>query len=213
MTVRVATEAETPLITAGLASLLSPFGDRVRLVELADVALSRGEIDIVLYDPANALNDHALIDQLAATDLKTRRVAFAWSQEPAAVRAALASGAAGYIAKSAQPMDIVDALERIHQGHEVRPESPQRSPDGWTGAEAGLSGREAEVLALICQGLSNTEISERAFVSINTVKTYVRSAYRKIDVSTRPQAVIWGMANGFSPSIEQLDPNSTLTSK
>ena len=50
------------------------------------------------------------------------------------------------------------------------------------GAEHGLTARESEVLALIAQGLSNKEVAERAFVSLNTVKTFIRSAYRKIGV-------------------------------
>lgn len=54
-------------------------------------------------------------------------------------------------------------------------------------------------MALIAQGLSNQAIADRAFRSINSVKTCVRTAYRKIGVSSRSQAVIWAMANGFTP--------------
>ena len=49
------------------------------------------------------------------------------------------------------------------------------------------------MLALITQGLSNQEIAERSYLSINSVKTYIRTAYRKIGVSRRSQAVAWGM--------------------
>lgn len=64
---------------------------------------------------------------------------------------------------------------------------------------AGLSDREEQVLALIAQGLTNQEIADRVFVSINSVKTYIRSAYRKIGVSSRSQAVAWGLRNGLTP--------------
>ena len=67
-----------------------------------------------------------------------------------------------------------------------------------TGAElVGLTGREVEVLALIAEGLTNQEIADRVFISINSVKTYIRSAYRKIGVNSRSQAAVWGMQHGI----------------
>ena len=69
----------------------------------------------------------------------------------------------------------------------------------WPGQEAGLSARESEIIALITKGLTNQEIAERAYVSINSVKSYIRSAYRKIGVTRRAQAVAWAMQNGFEP--------------
>jgi DNA-binding CsgD family transcriptional regulator len=58
----------------------------------------------------------------------------------------------------------------------------------------GLSPRECEVLRLIADGLTNEEIADQVCLSINTVKTYVRTAYRKIGVTSRAQAVRWTMA-------------------
>ena len=79
----------------------------------------------------------------------------------------------------------------------------------WPGRAAGLSSREAEVIALITQGLSNQEIADRAYLSINSVKTYIRTAYRKIGVQKRPHAVLWGLANHFEPdTVRMIDPAS-----
>jgi NarL family two-component system response regulator LiaR len=62
-------------------------------------------------------------------------------------------------------------------------------------------------MALITQGLSNKEIAQRAFLGINSVKTYVRTAYRKINVTSRAQAVLWGVENGFKPdTLRTIDP-------
>ncbi|MFC7496758.1 MULTISPECIES: response regulator transcription factor [unclassified Nocardioides] len=69
-------------------------------------------------------------------------------------------------------------------------------PDSVT---ATLSEREVQVLALIAEGLSNQQIADRVYISINSVKTYIRSAYRKIGVSSRAQAVAWGLRNGVLP--------------
>ena len=62
---------------------------------------------------------------------------------------------------------------------------------------APLTGAKAEVIALITQGLSNHDFSDRAYLSINTVKTFIRSAYRKIDVTTRSAATSFAVKSGL----------------
>jgi len=66
------------------------------------------------------------------------------------------------------------------------------------GSDVGLTTREVEVLALIAQGLANHEIASRLFLSINSVKTYIRTAYRKIGVRSRSEAVGWAFRHGFA---------------
>lgn len=56
-------------------------------------------------------------------------------------------------------------------------------------ATLGISGREADVLALLAAGHSNQEIADRLFISLNTVKTHLNRVYQKLDVSRRVQAV------------------------
>ncbi|MDO9458226.1 response regulator transcription factor [Nocardioides sp.] len=58
-----------------------------------------------------------------------------------------------------------------------------------------LTDREHQVVALIARGCSNHEIAGQLYLSINSVKTYIRSAYRKIGVTRRTQAVIWAIAH------------------
>ncbi len=76
--------------------------------------------------------------------------------------------------------------------------------EAWPGQHQGLTARESEVIALVVAGLSNQEIADTAYLSINTVKTYIRTAYRRMGVSTRSQAVLWGLEHGFRPA----DPNA-----
>lgn len=64
-----------------------------------------------------------------------------------------------------------------------------------------LSTREREVLLLVASGCSNQEIAHALFVSVNTVKTYLRTTYRKLGVTRRSQAVLWAVAHRT-----QLDP-------
>ncbi len=53
------------------------------------------------------------------------------------------------------------------------------------------------MLELICAGHSNMEIADMLYLSINSVKTYIRSAYRRIGVTRRSQAVLWGVHAGI----------------
>jgi len=61
-----------------------------------------------------------------------------------------------------------------------------------------LTKREAEMLELIAQGLSNNEIAETTGLSINSIKSFIRSAYRKIGVEKRPLAIAWAFQNGYA---------------
>ena len=70
------------------------------------------------------------------------------------------------------------------------------------GETAGLSPREGSVLGLVVSGLSNQQIADRLYLSINSVKTYIRSTYRKVGVSSRAQAVAWGIQHGFPVNAE-----------
>ena len=96
------------------------------------------------------------------------------------------------------------AIEAVHAGEIVVPPRGRKvGPDAgdWPGRGAGLTAREAEIIALITQGLSNQEIAQRSYLSINSVKTYIRTAYRKMGVASRSQAVLWGVKHGFRPDV------------
>ena len=75
----------------------------------------------------------------------------------------------------------------------------------WPGRGEGLSEREAEILAFITQGLSNADVSARTYLWPNTVKSYIRTLYRKIGVASRTQAVLWGIDHGFAPDHHRID--------
>ena len=62
-------------------------------------------------------------------------------------------------------------------------------PSSWPGAGRGLTARQAEVVALLLQGLSNLEIADALYVDVNTVKTHLRHAYKALGVRSRSQAL------------------------
>ena len=75
----------------------------------------------------------------------------------------------------------------------------------WPGRGEGLSDRESEILALITQGKSNADVATLTYLSPNTVKSYIRTIYRKIDVGSRTQAVLWGVNHGFTPDHHRIE--------
>jgi len=201
MPIRIAVVNDYDLVVRGVGSILQGFPDQVRVVELDSGLVPEADVDLVLYDSFGqpqgaALDVPSLIGQTGA-----KVVIFSWNTQSELVEQSLAAGASGYISKSVSAEDLVKQLVLIHAGDTIVP--PDEDCDGvvgrWPGDEHGLSPREAEVLALICQGLSNDQICDRAYLSINTVKTYVRTLYRKIRVESRTQAVLWGIEHGFRP--------------
>jgi len=136
-------------------------------------------------------------------------VVYTWNFHPELVQNALDLGVHGYLSKALPARDLVQALEDVHAGETVVSDPPTRTraPNGsdWPGRHEGLSDREAEVLALITQGKDNAEIARRTYLSPNTVKSYVRNLYRKIEVDSRTQAVVWGVRHGFLPDHHRID--------
>ncbi len=69
-----------------------------------------------------------------------------------------------------------------------------------------LTEREREIMTLISAGYSNDVIATRLYLSLNTVKTHIRSGYRKAGVTTRAQAVLWGLRHGLVDVNLLIDP-------
>jgi len=193
------------VVVAGVAALLA--GERIEVVETDASLPVVSDVDIVLYDTFGQTQSDGIGFEDYVRDNNAKVVIYTWNLQPALIEAAVAAGARGYLSKALTGPEIVAALERVMDGEVVTlvgdNESSVDATGDWPGRAAGLSPREAEILALITQGLSNQEIADRAYLSINSVKTYIRSAYRKIGVTRRTQAVIWGMANGFTPDRER----------
>jgi NarL family two-component system response regulator LiaR len=202
--IRIAIVNDYEIVVAGVAAMLEPHRGRVSIVELDSGLPVLSDVDLILYDTFGQVQGDAVDLEDLVHGSEARVVIFSWNLQPELVEKAIGRGAAGYLSKGLSADEVVAAIEAIHIGDTVVPresaESVDRGASGeWPGREAGLTAREAEVLALITQGLSNQEIASQTYLSINSVKTYIRTAYRKIGVARRSQAVAWGMRHGFEP--------------
>jgi two-component system, NarL family, response regulator LiaR len=183
---------EPELVVSGVTGMLAQVGHTGGVVPVRP-GLDDARVDVLLCDPVGRgvqIEDY-LATVTTATDAPV--LVFTWGTSPNSLRRAMRSGARGVLSKTASAADLVAAVVAVHRGESLAPAPRTRSAPH----VAELSTREADVLALICRGMSNLEIAEELYVSVNSVKTYVRQVYQKISVSRRAQAVAWGLAHGF----------------
>ena len=207
---RVALVDDYDVVVVGLAHLFDPYRDRIVIAELDTNQPVNDHVDVVLYDSfAQPEADHDEIAVLVDNPHARHVVVYTWNFHPALIESALAKGSSGYLSKTLPARDLVTAIEAIANGDVIVSDPPPRSRSSvaldWPGRSEGLTDREAEVLALVTQGKSNNEIAAVMYLSINTIKTYIRSAYHKIGVTTRSRAMLWGLEHGFQPDHNRID--------
>jgi len=206
---RLAIVDDYAVVVAGVASFLA--AEQIDVVETGAMTPVITDVDIVLYDTFAQVQGVGLDLEDFVRDSGAKVVVYSWNLQPEMIEQAIARGACGYLSKVLTGPEIVAALERVMRGEVVILTGDNETSAGgvgdWPGRSVGLSPREAQIIALIVQGLTNQEIADRKFIGINSVKTYIRSAYRKIGVSRRSQAVLWGTRNGFEPdTLRTVDP-------
>ncbi len=209
--VRIAIVNDYEIVVAGTAAVLAPYPHRIQVVELDSRMPVISDVDVLLYDTFGQVPGHLVDFAGLVRGPAPRVVIFSWDLNSKLVSRAVEKGASGYLSKGLSAEQLVDSIERVHAGEIVLPSETETTSTvlagEWPGREAGLSARESEIIALITKGLTNQEIAERAYLSINSIKSYIRSAYRKIGVTRRSQAVAWGMQNGFEPDrVRRVEP-------
>ena len=203
--VRVAVLNDYEVIVRGIAGMLAPFADRVEVVELDSGLPVSQPVHVVLYDTyAAAAGDSQEIDRLARDPMVQHTVLYTWAITDKVIQIAATRHVSGVLSKSLGGAELVDALERIWAGQSVI--SPPEVDDedvregDWPGKEHGLTPRQSEMIVLIVAGLNNNEIAQRCYLSLNSVKSYIRAAYRTMGVDSRSQAILWGVEHGFRAS-------------
>jgi len=117
--------------------------------------------------------------------------------------AAIKAGARGYILKSAEAEQVVDAIRRIAAGEAILPPTLSArvldelvSP---TPTPGKLTPREIDVLQLVARGLGNKEIAVELSISAHTVKSHVRHILGKLSLRSRTEAAAYAVRAGLSP--------------
>ena len=207
--IRVLVVDDHTMVRRGLATFLKVFDD----LELAGEAAG-GQEAIQLcakIQPDVVLMDMVMPDMDGATTTRRIReqspsiqvIALTSFKEESLVQSAIQAGAIGYLLKDVSADELAQAIRSAHAGRStLSPEAAQAlvhavSQPPATGVD--LTERERVVLALMVEGLNNTQIAGRLTVSPSTIKSHVSNILSKLGVSSRTEAVTLALRYGLVP--------------
>lgn len=187
--ITVALVNDYEIIVQGLAAMLSPFADRVRVVEMKVGTEPKGRADVALFDTfAGRRSAVERARDMVEQGHVSHVLLYTWDAPPEFLALAADAGVSGVALKSHEGEELVDVIERVADGERIGLDNVHRGRHAR--APDTLSNREQEVLALIALGMSNIEIGKELFLSVDTIKTYVRRLYAKLGVRNRAQAAL-----------------------
>lgn len=207
--IRVMIVDDHTMVRRGLATFLKIFPDLVLVGEA-----STGEAAIELCDeiiPDVVLMDLVLPEMDGVTAIRTihkkhptiRFLALTSFKEGKLIKESLDAGAIGYLIKTITANELAQAIRSAHNGQAtLSPEATQvlvRTANHPSVQGSDLTERERQVLALMIEGLNNTQIAGKLNVSPSTIKSHVSNILSKLRVSSRTEAVTLALRNHIIP--------------
>ena len=221
MNIRVVVADDQELVRAGLCGIVGTATDLTVVgaagngAEAVDLA-HRQRPDVVLMDVRMPTMDGLEATGLITGSTPVRVLILTTFDLDEYVFAALRAGASGFLLKDAPPRDLLTAIRVVAAGEALLAPSvtrrlieqfvatPAAAPDPPPagslagGSLAGITPREREVLALVAEGMSNTEIAQRLHITRATAKTHVANLLTKLDARDRIQLVILAFRAGLA---------------
>jgi NarL family two-component system response regulator LiaR len=198
---------EHTMVRRGLATFLNAFDDlalageaaggRAALQLCAQVRPDVVLMDLVMPEMDGATATRAIRQQFPEVQV----LALTSYKDEALVQAALQAGAIGYLLKDVSAEELAQAIRAAHVGRStLSPEAAQALIHAATQAPPpghDLTARERMVLALMVEGINNTEIAARLTVSPSTIKSHVSNILSKLGVASRTEAVALAVRHGL----------------
>ena len=192
-----------PLMLKGMRRVLELAGD----IEVAGEAQTGTEVldlvrrfspDVVLLDTRLPVSDGTTcLDVLRARYPAVKVLVVSNYGDADHVERALRRGAAGYIVKSVNPLDLPAAVRQAHEGTVYHTIARPNAGTDTNAKAAGLTERETSILGAVARGLSNQAIAAELFVTEQTVKFHLTNVYRKLGVANRTDAVRHAYQHGL----------------
>jgi DNA-binding NarL/FixJ family response regulator len=203
--IRLLLADDHPVVRAGLRAVLESEDDLriIADVATAEEAVARsaaGGIDVVLMDLqfGRSMGGAEATRQITALTHGPRVLILTTYETEADILAAIEAGASGYLLKDAPPDELTAAVRAAAAGQSaLAPTVALRLMQRMRLPSQSLTGREAEVLALVAEGLSNQQISQRLFLSQATIKSHLVHIFAKLGVDSRTAAVATAEARGL----------------
>jgi DNA-binding NarL/FixJ family response regulator len=216
MTIRVLVADDQALVRAGFVALLDA-QDGIAVIAEADTgtaalaAARELRPDVVLMDIRMPGMDGLAATRAIAADpdlAAVRVVVLTTFELDEYVFEAMRAGASGFLVKHTEPAELVRAVRVVADGEALLSPSVTRrlvsefvarakQPSGPSPALAELTSREREVMALVAEGLTNSEIGERLFMSPATARTHVSRILTKLGARDRTQLVVMAYESGL----------------
>lgn len=209
MSKRVLIVDDHEVVRIGLRCLLEKAGmqiageasDSVSALKLAETT----KPDLILLDVRMPQTDGlACLTSLREKSLEVPVLMFSGYDNPTYYARARALGAVGYLLKSVQSTELIDAVNKALAGEQIWSREGTRrvtgalsTPRSQLDLEVPLTKREDEVLKQLALGLSNKEIALALGISYETVKEHVQHILRKLGVADRTQAAVWAVRRGL----------------
>jgi len=191
-----------PLVRVGMATVINQQPDMTIVAEAdggprALEYFRRHRPDVVLMDLRLRGDSGARLTSAIRAEYPDARVLVISNYDgDEDIHQALAAGAMGYLFKSVVEDELVDAIREVNMGHRYLPKGvAARLQENIAGVH--LTRREEELLDLLGKGLGNRELGQVLGISEDTIKTHLKSLFRKLDVSDRAEAVREGLRRGF----------------
>ena len=209
--IKVLIADDHPAFREGLSQLLRKQEDLEVIAEASDgqqaIELAKDlKPDVVLIDIAMpGINGIETAKQIKGICPQTAIVMLTAYDYQSYILACLQIRASGYLLKSSPVSEIVNAIRSAHSGHGVfNLKVLSAAMKRWAGekkyegmALEQLYKRELQILRLVAKGMSNKEIAQQLFISERTVQTHVHRIFEKLGVSSRTEAVLCCVREGW----------------
>lgn len=200
--IRVLIADDHVTVLEGLAAIIGRQPDMMVVAEAADgeeaVELwTRHRPDVTLIDlRMPKLDGVGVIEKIRKLDASTRFIVLTTYDTDTEILRAIKAGTKAYLLKDAHREELLDCIRRVDRGETCIPASLVEKVAAGLSSES-LTARELNVLELLAQGKSNKEIGASLYVSETTVKSHLRSIFRKLDVLSRTEAITVATRRGL----------------